>query len=176
MSEPWEETGTEDAADLEASSPARPAYLGLTREETNWAAVAHAAVVVTILLGVGSAGVTVLLGLAISAVIWYLYRDKSEYVVDQARQATIYQACLVVVTLLGGLVLGASWAVTAGLVTVLVGLCLLPFSVLLTLVVGVAVLGAVIGGPIYGLYAAYEAYHGRPFRYWLLADLIDQQR
>jgi uncharacterized Tic20 family protein len=176
MSEPWEETGAEEAASPEPISPARSAYLGLTREETNWAAVAHAAVVVTVWLGLGSAGVTVLLGLAIPAVIWYLYRDKSEYVVDQARQATIFQAFLVVATLLGGLVLGASWAVTAGLLTVLVGLCLLPFSVLLTLVVGVAALAAVIGGPIYGLYAAYEAYHGRPFRYWLLTDLIDQQR
>ncbi len=172
MSEQWE-----DAEQRQGELSPRPAaYLGLTREEINWAAVAHGAVVVTVLLGLGSAGVTVILGLAIPALIWYLYRGKSEYVVDQARQATIYQGFLVVAVLLGGLLIGAGWAVTSALLAVVVGVCVLPFTVLLTLVAGAVVLAAVIGGPVYGLYAAYEAYHGRPFRYWLLADLIDAKR
>jgi uncharacterized Tic20 family protein len=175
MSEPRQER-VESVESAEQPARKTPAYLGLTREETNWAAVAHGAVLVTVLLGIGSAGITVLLGLAIPALIWYMYRDKSDYVVDQARQATLYQAFLVVVVLLGGLLLGAAWAVASALLAVLVGLCVLPFTVLLTLVVGAAVLAAVVGGPVYGLFAAYEAYHGRPFQYRFLADLLEQAR
>jgi hypothetical protein len=67
-------------------------HLGLTREEMNWAALAHASILVTFLIGIATGGLGALLGLAIPAIIWYVYRDKSDYVVEQARQATIYQA------------------------------------------------------------------------------------
>ena len=37
-------------------------HLGLTRDETNWAALAHASILLTLLLGVVSGGIAVFLG------------------------------------------------------------------------------------------------------------------
>ena len=93
--------------EVKALTP-RP-HLGLTREEMNWAAVAHASVLITLLLGVVTGGLAAILGVAIPAIIWYVYRDKSEYVVEQARQATIFQLAGILawwaLILVGGIVL-----------------------------------------------------------------------
>ena len=62
-------------------------HLGLTREEMTWAGLAHASILITLLLGIASGGIAAILGPIIPAIIWYVYRDKSEYVVEQARQA-----------------------------------------------------------------------------------------
>jgi uncharacterized Tic20 family protein len=46
------------------------------------------------------------------------------------------------------------------------------------LIVTLAWVAAVVALPfvqvVYGCYAALEAYNGRPFRYWWIADVIDR--
>jgi uncharacterized Tic20 family protein len=153
-------------------------HLGLTREEMTWAAVAHASILVTVLLGIATGGLGAILGLVIPAVIWYVYRDKSEYVTDQARQATIFQVAgvvgFLVLAVAGVILLVLGWAVTAVLLIVLVGLILIPVMLIVTVLWPTALVLLPIVQLVYGCYAAAETYNGRPFRYRWIADLIDR--
>jgi uncharacterized Tic20 family protein len=153
-------------------------HLGLTREEMNWAALAHASILVTFLIGVATGGLGAILGLAIPAIIWYVYREKSDYVVEQAKQATIYQLAGVLgwyLLLLGGvIVLVAGTVIGAVLTLVLVGLLLLLAVGILAVVWGAAVVVLPIAQVVYGCYAAVETYNGRPFRYRWVTDLTDR--
>lgn len=166
------ERGT--ALDVVASSP----HLGLTREETTWAAVAHASILLTLLLGITTGGIAAILGPIVPAIIWYAFRDRSEYVVEQARQATIFQLAgilgLLALAIVGAILVVAGWAVSAVLVIVLVGLILLPVMLIVTILWVAAIVALPIVQLVYGCYAALEAYNGRPFRYWWIADLIDR--
>lgn len=152
--------------------------LGLTRQEMNWAAAAHASILISLLLGLATGGFGALLGPIIPAVIWYAHRDKSAYVSDQARQATIFQlaglAALLALAIVGALLVAVGWTVSAILVIVLVGLLLLPVMLVVTLLWVVAVVALPIAQVVYGCYAALEAHNGRLFRYWWIADLIDR--
>ena len=155
-------------------------YLGLTREEMTWAAVAHASVLLTILLAIASGGLVAILGPIVPAIIWYVYRDKSKYVAEQARQATIFQlagfVALLALAIAGAILVAVGWTVSAVLVVVLIGLILLPVMLIVTLLWVVAVVALPIAQVVYGCYAALEAYNGRPFRYWWIADLIDRYK
>lgn len=161
---------------LEVVTPAP--HLGLTRDETNWAALAHASILLTLLLGVFTGGIAVFLGPIVPALIWYAYRNKSEYVTEQARQATIFQVAgllaLLALALVGAILVVVGWAVSAVLVVVLIGLVLLVVMMIVTLLWGAALIALPIAQVVYGCYAALEAYNGRPFRYWWVADLIDR--
>jgi uncharacterized protein len=165
----------------EAQSPRKAvpvAHLGLTREEMNWAAAAHASILVTLLLGISTGGLAALFGPLIPALIWYVYRDRSEYVVEQARQATMFQLAgiigLFVLAIGGALLLTVGWVVSAVLLIVLVGLLLVPVMLIATLLLASAVVALPVVQVVYGCYAAAEAYHGRPFRYLWVADAIDR--
>jgi uncharacterized Tic20 family protein len=153
-------------------------HLGLSREEMSWAALAHASILLTLLLGLASGGLAAILGPIVPAIIWYVFRDKSEYVVEQARQATLFQlagiVALLVLTVFGTLLVGVGWAVSAVLVLVLIGLILLPIMLLVTLLWIVAIIALPIVQVVYGCYAAIEAFNGRPVRYWWVADMIDR--
>lgn len=166
-----------EPAPQEAAMALSP-HLGLAREELIWAAVAHASILVTILVGMASGGIAAILGPIIPALIWYVHRDKSEYVVEQARQATMFQLAgivgLLALAIGGALLLAAGWAVSAVLVIVLVGLILMPIMLIVTLLWVVAIVALPIAQAVYGCYAALETYNGRPFRYWWIADLIDR--
>jgi uncharacterized Tic20 family protein len=153
-------------------------HLGLTREETSWAAIAHASVLLTLVLGIASGGLAAILGPIVPALIWYAYRDKSRYVMEQARQATIFQLVGVVglyaLALVGALVVAIGWTVSAVLLIVLVGILLMIVMLAVTLLWAAALVALPIVQVVYGCYAALEAYNGRPFRYWWIADLIDR--
>jgi uncharacterized Tic20 family protein len=153
-------------------------HLGLAREELTWAALAHASILLTFLLGIASGGLVAILGPIVPAIIWYVHRDKSEYVVGQARQATIYQlagiVALLALAIVGAVLVALGWAISAVLVVVLVGLLLLPVMLIVTLLWVAALVALPIAQVVYGCLAAVEAYNGRPFRYWWIADQIDR--
>lgn len=161
---------------LEVALP--PPHLGLSREEMTWAAMAHGSILLTLLLGVLTGGLAAILGPIVPALIWYVYRDKSEYVVEQARQATVFQLVgllgLLALVLVGAILVAAGWVVSAVLVLVLIGLILLIVMTILTLVWAAGLVALPIALVVYGCYAAFEAYNGRPFRYRWVADMIDR--
>lgn len=153
-------------------------HLGLTREETTWAALAHASVLVTLVLGIASGGLAAILGPIVPALIWYAHRDKSKYVEEQARQATIFQLVgvlgLYALALVGALLVAIGWTVSAVLLVVIIGILLMLIMLVVTLAWAAALVALPIVQVVYGCYAALEAYNGRPFRYWWIADLIDR--
>jgi uncharacterized Tic20 family protein len=159
-------------------APSAHPHLGLTRAEMGWAAAAHASILLTLLLGLISGGLAALIGVAVPALIWYTYRDRSEYVAEQARQATIFQlACFVALLALvvgGTALLVVGWLVSGVLVLVLVGVLLVPVMLILTVLLVVALVALPIVWVVYGCYAALETYNGRPFRYAYISDLVDR--
>ena len=172
-------TDAAQAAGPERALMASPAaHLGLSGEELTWAAGAHASILITLVLGIISGGLGAILGVGVPALIWYLHRDSSEYVVEQARQATIFQLAGIVGWLLliigGAAAMAVGWTLSTILVVVLIGLILLPLMLVVTLGWVAAIVVLPIGQAVYGCFAALEAYHGRPFRYRWIADLIDR--
>jgi uncharacterized Tic20 family protein len=150
-----------------------------TRDDLTVAALAHASILITFLIGVGSGGLGAILGVLIPLAIWYNYRDKSTYTANQALHATVYQvACVLAVlafTVVGFILVVVGWTVSGALAAILIGLCLMPFALLVTLLLIAGVLLLPVVQLVYGLYAAYEVYNGRDFRYRWVSDWVDQQ-
>ncbi len=139
-------------------------------DEWTTASLAHASILLTVTLGtVGGIGAPV--GLAVPLVMYLGYRKQSRFIAFHALQAFAYQlAGVLIVAALGALV-GAAWAVSGTLATVLVGFALMPFAASLTLLLA----GAAIAWILYGLYAAYQVYQGRDLRYWLIGDYLERE-
>jgi uncharacterized Tic20 family protein len=168
----------EEAAKLEEAPKPEPRTVP-TRDDVTMAALAHASILVTFLIGVGSGGLGAILGVLIPLAIWYSYRDKSTFTANQALHATVYQvACVLSVlafAVVGSILVVVGWTVSAALTAILIGLCLMPFALLVTLLLVAGVLALPIVQLVYGLYAAYEVYQGRDFRYKWVSDWVDQQ-
>ena len=172
------EPAEEPVVELEEPTKPEPRTVP-TRDDLTMAALAHASILVTFIIGVGSGGLGAILGVLIPLAIWYSYRDKSVYTANQALHATVYQvACVLAVLALavvGAILVVVGWTVSGALAAVIIGLCLMPFVLLVTLLFVIAVLLLPIVQLVYGLYAAYETYQGRDFRYKWVSDWVDQQ-
>lgn len=146
-------------------------------DDTAWAAIAHGSAIITVLLGILTGGALCLIGPLVPLVIWLVFREKSKYVAKHALQATVFQAAVIVATaLIGalGLVLVVlAWVATAALTAAVVGICLIPVALVLTLLWVIVVLGLPVAALVYAGYAAYEVAEGRDFRYWLVGNWVD---
>mgnify|MGYP006305983411 CR=1 FL=1 len=92
-------------------------------DERTWAMLAHLSVLLNLVTG--------FLGVAAALVIYLVYKDRSRYVAYQSMQAFLFQ---LIFWAGGGLLIGVMWAVVGALSAVLIGLLLIPFAALLTLV------------------------------------------
>jgi uncharacterized Tic20 family protein len=139
-------------------------------DEWTTASLAHASVLVTVILGT-PAGIGVPVGLAVPLVMYLSYRKQSRFIALHALQAFAYQLAgtLVVATL--GVLVAVAWTVSGSLAAVLIGLALMPLAMTLTLLLA----GAAIAWLVYGLYAAYQVYQGRDFRYWLIGEWLERE-
>jgi uncharacterized Tic20 family protein len=141
--------------------------------------LAHASVLLTFILGIASGGLVVILTVFVPLIIWLTFRHKSRYVAYHAIQATVFQVASLLVwvgLLVAGLaILIPAWIVTALLLVILIGLLLLPLVLVLTIGLAAALVLLPFVSLVYGLYAAFEVYAGRPFRYWRVADWIDSR-
>lgn len=176
--DPVEESPVEVQVAAEEATRPEPRTVP-TRDDLIVAALAHASILITFLVGMGSAGLGAILGVLIPLAIWYGYRDKSVYTAKQALHATAYQVASILAVVafiaIGIVLVIVGWTVTGALTAVVVGLCLMPFALLVTVLLAVALLVLLIAPLVYGLYAAYETYQGRDFRYRWVSDWVDQQ-
>lgn len=140
----------------------------LTQDERMNAMLAHA----SIILGVFSRG---MLGVLLAFLIWLTQRGKSNFVARQAAQATLYQLLGIVVAI----VLWIGWALTfAG--SIFVPLLInsqnpepmMPFTMIPALLAIVIPFAVMIAWTIYGLYAAWQVWHGKDFSYPLIGQAI----
>lgn len=122
-------------------------------DERLWAALAHASVLLNLASG--------FLGVIAALVIYLVYKDRSRYVADHAKQAFVFQ---LVWWVGGGILAGIAWAAVGVLSMFLIGLLCIPIALIISLFPLAAV--------VYGVVGALQAYEGKPFRYWLIADWV----
>jgi len=145
--------------------PPPPRMVGrYTSDEVTMAAIAHGSA----LLGLFTSGVG---GIIVALIIWLVNKEESAYVGFQALQALVFQVAVLVVTVIAAILVAFLWTVAGILSAVLIGLCLMPFALVLTF----AIILIPLAGLIYGLYGAIECYNGRDFQYWLVADFLKGQ-
>ena len=145
-------------------------------DEWTAAALAHASIILTMVLG-AAGGIGALVGLAVPLAMYFGYREKSRFVAFHALQSFVYQAggllVYVVVAAAMGVLVTMAWNISGWLSAVLVGLLLMPFALLLTLLMVLVLVGAPLVWLGYGLYAAYQVYQGRNFDYWLIGERLE---
>jgi len=120
-----------------------------------WAMLAHLSVLLNLVTG--------FLGVGAALIIYLVYRDRSRYVAFQSLQALIFQ---LVFWGGGGLLIGLMWAVVGALSAVLVGIFLIPFALVATVVLAAFPVIAVV----YGIVGGVQCNNGEDFRYWLVSD------
>lgn len=128
-------------------------YYEPTSDEKTWATLAHLSVLVNLFTGV--------LGPVVALVIYLAHKDKSRYIAYQSLQSLILQ---LIVWVGGGVLIALAWIVTGLLSLVVIGLCLIPFAILLSLCPIIA--------PVYGVVGAVKTSQGEDFRYWLIGDWV----
>jgi uncharacterized Tic20 family protein len=126
-------------------------------DERTWAMLAHISVLVNLVTG--------FLGPVAALVIYLVYKDRSRYVAYQSMQAFVFQLIWWVGA---GALIGVIWAITGLLSLILIGILLIPFSILLT--IGLALLP--LGALVYGVIGAVECSQGNDFRYWYIGDWV----
>ena len=153
--------------------------LRVSDDEKLWAAVAHGSVWITLLGGFISGGTVIPLSVFIPLIIYFLFRNKSDYVSFHALQAFVLTLIGTVGAFLlltiGGIVWGIGMVIALLAMVLLVGFILVPFWAL----VGVALLAVVVLLPLamlfLGTFAAIETYNGRDYRYPFIARWVDRQ-
>lgn len=142
------------------------------------AMLAHASALLTLILGVAG-GVGALVGLTVPLAMYFGYREKSRFVAFHAMQSFVYQVAGVLLYAVFAAVMAVwvaiAWTVSGLLSAVLVGLLLMPFALLLTLLMAALLVGAPLAWLSYGLYAAYQVYQGRDFHYWLIGEWLERE-
>jgi uncharacterized protein len=122
-------------------------------EERTWAMLAHLSVLLNLVTGV--------LGPVAALIIYMIYRDRSRYVAYHSLQSLLLQ---LIVWLGGGLITAFVWMVVGTLSMIIIGLCLIPFAILVSFIPLAAL--------VYGVIGAIQTNQGQDFRYWLIGDWV----
>ncbi|HEY76745.1 MAG TPA: DUF4870 domain-containing protein [Thermoflexia bacterium] len=122
-------------------------------DERTWAMLAHLTVLLNPISG--------LMGVVGALVIYLVFQNRSRYVAYQSLQAVVFQLIFWVG---GGILAGITWAASALLSVVLVGLLCFPVALILTLVP--------LGAIVYGIIGGIQCSQGQDFRYWLIGDWV----
>ncbi len=147
--------------------------------ERKWAALAHASTLLTALVALGSAGAGVLLTMFVPLLIYFAFRNRSEFVAFHALQAFTIQ-------LLGtigfvGLILAGTlmWVIllilSIVLLVVLVGIVLLPIVIIAYPIFILATLLLPLGMILYSVIALIETWGGHNYRIPYVARWVENQ-
>ncbi len=153
--------------------------LGVSANERKWAALAHASTLLTALVALPSAGLIVLLTMFAPLLIYFAFRQRSEYVAFHALQAFTMQL-IGTIGFLFALVLGlvvwtALLILSLVLIVVAVGIVLTPVVALAALVYFLAVLLMPLGMTIYSMIAMVETWNGHNYRVPYIARWVESQ-
>jgi uncharacterized protein len=132
-------------------------------DERNMAALAHAGALLNLFGGV--------CGLIAALVIWLTQKEKSAWVAFHALQSLVFQAFLMIITIL---VVGVVWVVgfLISFATVGIGTFVAVPIMILFFFGGFAMIAA---GMAYSFYGAYQVYQGREFRYLWVGDWLEHR-
>ncbi|MEE8391874.1 MAG: DUF4870 domain-containing protein [Anaerolineae bacterium] len=150
----------------------------VSADEWTAAALAHASILLTLILGVAG-GIGALIGPAVALAMYFGYREKSRFVAFHALQSFAYQVVGVLFYAVFAAVLAVwvtiAWTVSGLLAAVLIGLLMMPFALLMTLLMGLLLVCAPFVWLSYGLYASYQVYQGRNFYYRFIGDWVERE-
>lgn len=150
----------------------------LSINERNWAAMAHASTILSILVGLVTAGLGSVLLALVPLGIYLAFRGKSRYVAYHALQATTLQLTGLIIYALGLIALivatVVAWVVSGLLAIVLIGVLLIPVALLVTLLFVLFLLLFPLLLMGYALYAAVETGRGIDFHYPWIGDWLDE--
>lgn len=142
--------------------------MSITKDARMNATLAHA----SIILGIFSRG---LFGVLLATLIWITQRGKSNFAARHALQAALYQ-------LLGigaAIVLWLGWALTCAgsiFIPLLIDSTnpepMMPFTMIPAFASMIIPFGVMIAWPLYGLYAAWQVWHGKDFSYPLIGRAV----
>jgi hypothetical protein len=126
-------------------------------DERTWAMLSHLSVLLNLFTGFG--------GPIAALIIYLVYKDRSHYAAYHSLQALIFQ---LIWWFGGGVLIGVMWTIVGALSAILIGIVLIPFAVLFTLVFAILPLGAVV----YGIIGGIQTSQGQDFKYWLVGDWV----
>jgi len=148
----------------------------VTEQERNWAAVAHASSLLSVLVGILTGGLGALLLALIPLGIYFAHREKSRYVAYHALQATTFQLIALILYAVGLIVLlivtVVGWIVVGLLLVVLVGVLLIPVALAITLLLILFVLLYPLAAMVYALYGAVQTGRGADFQYHIIGEWL----
>jgi len=124
-----------------------------TAEERTWASLAHLSILLNLITG--------FLGIVAALIIYLVYQNRSRYVAYHALQSLVFQ---LIFWAGAGLLAGALWVITIPLMLILVGCCLLPFTILISIIP--------LAAMVYGVIAAVQTGQGEDFQYWLIGGWV----
>jgi len=162
-----------------ARRPAKSKRWDVDRNERRWAALAHASTLLTVAVALPSFGAGTLLTIFVPLLIYFAFRNKSDYVAFHALQAFTIQLVGTVgwftLVLVGGLAWGLMLLVSLVLILVVVGAVLFPMILLLGALAFVASFALPVGMVIYSIIAAIETWNGHDYRYPYIARWVEHQ-
>lgn len=153
--------------------------LRVSDDERMWAAVAHASAWITVLGGLFTGGLFLVISIFIPLIIYFMFRQKSDYVAFHALQAFVLQLVGTVgafaLLIMGGLVWMVGMVIALLAMVILVGFILAPVWALVGLALMVVVAVMPIAMLLFGTMGAIETYNGRDYRYPYIARWVDRQ-
>jgi len=122
-------------------------------DERTWAMLAHLSILLNLVTG--------FLGPLAALGIYLFYKDRSRYVAYQSMQSFVFQLIWWVGA---GVVAGLAWLISGLLTVVIIGCCVMPIALAITLIPLAAL--------VYGVVGAIETNQGKDFKYWLIGDWV----
>jgi len=122
-------------------------------DEHTWGMLSHLSVLLNLVTGFG--------GPIAALIIYLVYKDRSRFVAYHALQSLVFQLIWWVG---GGALAGITWAISGVLTAICVGVLLMPFAFLFSLLP--------LGSLIYGIVGAVQTSQGQDFKYWLVGDWV----
>ncbi len=122
-------------------------------EEQTWAMLAHLSILLNLITG--------FLGPITALIIYLVYKDRSRYIAYQSMQSFVFQ---MVFWVGAGAFAAILWVISLLFSIVIVGLCLMPIALVISLVP--------VGALVYSVVAAIQCSEGTDFRYWLVGDWV----
>jgi len=138
---------------VDSNSPFVPQPPLSPNDERMWAMVSHLSVLANLISG--------FLGPVIPLIIYIVFKDRSRYVAYQSLQALIFQ---LVWWVGGGVLAGATWALSGILSAVIIGLLFMPLACIFSAIPLAAL--------VYGIYGGVQTSQGQDFKYWLVGDWV----
>jgi uncharacterized membrane protein len=115
----------------------------------------------------------------VALAIYLGYREKSRFVAFHALQSCAYQVVGVLLYLVFTAVMVVwiviAWTISGLLSAVLVGLLMMPFALLMTLLVVLLLICIPFAWLGYGLHASYQVYQGRDFHYRWIGEWVERE-